>query len=326
MISEHIYKFVWDGNTFYVLAAGIGTLLLFFALMAHFAPNDRAAERMRRASLRYIGGRERRRLIKSPDQIPSGLLKALIPVDRAQRTQIRLQLEKAGFMGSHAVKGFYIFRLCMALALPFVAILLYSASAFVGLPVAVDEMVNSIDNLRMLQILAISAAVGFYGPSFWLDHKVKARKREITEAFPNAMDLLQISAEAGLGFDAAMTRVGQQIESVAPTINHEFMLVQTEILAGRDREQALLDMADRMDIDEARSFVNVIIQSLRYGSSISEALLSYASEMRENREVAAQEKANKLPVQMSAVMAMLMLPALFLITLGPTVIRYIRMF
>ena len=85
-------------------------------------------------------------------------------------------------------------------------------------------------------------------------------------------------------------------------------------------------MADRMDIEEAHSFVNVVIQSMQYGSSISDALQVYAVEMRETRELRAQEKANRLPVQMSAVMASLMLPALFMITLGPTVIRYIRFF
>lgn len=326
MIGEYIISFAWDRSTFYLMCSGVGTLMLFFLVMAYFAPPDRAAERMRRASVKYIGGAERKRLIKTPDQIPAGVLKALIPVDRAERTQIRLQLEKAGFSGSHAVKGYYILRLCLALAVPFLAIVLVSTRAFIGVPPVLDEFLNGLSNLRVLQILAVSAAVGFYAPSFWLGRKVKIRKREITETFPNAMDLLQISAEAGLGFDSAMTRVGQQIERVSPTVSHEFLLVQTEILAGRERERSLMDMADRMDIDEARSFVNVIIQSLRYGSSISEALLSYAAEMRETREVSAQEKANKLPVQMSAVMAMLMLPALFLITLGPTVIRYLRMF
>ncbi len=324
---DDVLKFVaFDRDSFLLLGVGVGTLLLFFGLTAAFAPKDQVAERMKKASYAYIGGRKRRNLVKSPDQIPVGLLKALIPEDRAERTQIRLQLEQAGFTGGQAVKGFYLLRLCLALIAPCIAIMLISIRAFVGVPPQVDEFLNGISNIRALQILAVSVAVGFYGPTFWLRSKINARQREIAEAFPNALDLMQISAEAGLGFDAAMTRVGQQIERVAPTVSHEFLLVQTEILAGRDREQALLDMADRMGIDEAKSFVNVVLQAMRYGSSISDALLSYAVEMRENRELAAQEKANKLPVQMSAVMAMLMLPALFLITLGPTVIRYLQVF
>ena len=121
-----------------------------------------------------------------------------------------------------------------------------------------------------------------------------------------------------------MTRVGQEVDRVSPTDGHEFLLVRTEVLAGRDCEQALRDMAERMDIEEARSFENVVTQSLQYGSSVSDALQVYAVEMRETRELQAQGKANRLPVQMSAVMASLKLPALFMITLGPTVIRYIR--
>lgn len=326
MIGEYFFSFSWDRNTFMLMGVGVGTLLLFFGLTAAFAPTDRVAERMRKASISYMGGEKRRKLIKTPDQIPAGLLKALIPENRAERTQIRLQLEQAGFTGGQAVKKFYFLRLFMALILPCLAIMLVSIRAFIGMPSIVDEFLNGLSGMRSLQIIAVTVGVGFYGPTIWLRRKINARRREIGDAFPNALDLLQISAEAGLGFDAAMTRVGQQIERVSPTISFEFLLVQTEILAGRDREQALTDMADRMDISEARSFVNVIIQSLRYGSSISEALLAYAVEMRENRELAAQEMANKLPVQMSAVMAMLMLPALFMITLGPTVIRYMRMF
>ena len=326
MLNDFIFSFTGDTRMLVLVAVGIGTLLLFFGLMAAFAPSDPVAKRMRKASLRYVGGKERRRLLKTPDQIPGGLLKALIPEDRAERTQIRLQLEKAGFNGSSAVKGFYLFRLGLALFVPLIAVLVFSVRAFVGVPPVIDDFLNGFSNLRTLQILAVCVAVGFYTPTIWLHRKINARRRDIGDGFPNALDLMQISAEAGLGFDAAMTKVGQQIARVSPTISDEFLLVQTEILAGRDRQQALYDMADRMDIEEARSFVNVVIQSLQYGSSISEALQAYAVEMRENRELVAQEKANKLPVKMSGVMAMLMLPALFMITLGPTVIRYIRLF
>ena len=84
-------------------------------------------------------------------------------------------------------------------------------------------------------------------------------------------------------------------------------------------------MAERMGVDEVNSFVTVVSQSMEYGTSISEAMSAYAIEMRETRELKAQEKANKLPVQMSAVMATLMLPALFMITLGPTIIKYMAM-
>lgn len=272
------------------------------------------------------GTSQRRRLMKIPDSVPVGLLKALVPDDQVMRTQIRLQLEKAGFTGPHSVRNFYLFRLMLALTVPTIAVLLVSIRAFFGVTPEVDEFLNSLSSLRIIQILAVSTAIGFYTPTMWLNRKIKQRRREIEEGFPNAMDLLQISSEAGLGFDAAMTKVGQEIARVSPVISDEFLQVQTEVLAGRERSDALGQMAIRMDLAEAHSFVNVIIQSMQYGSSISEALKSYAEEMRETRETNAQEKANKLPVKMSAVMASLMLPTLFMITLGPIIIRYIRVF
>jgi tight adherence protein C len=212
------------------------------------------------------------------------------------------------------------------MTVPTIAVMLVSIRAFFGVPPAFDDFLNGLTNLRVLQVLAVSTAIGFYTPTFWLNHKIKKRYRDIEDGFPNAMDLLQISAEAGLGFDAAMTKVGQKISRVSPVISEEFLQVQTEVLAGRERSEALIQMGVRMNLPEVLSFVNVIVQSMQYGSSISDALKAYAVEMRENREINAQEKANKLPVKMSAVMASLMLPTLFMITPGPIVIRYMRAF
>ena len=103
-------------------------------------------------------------------------------------------------------------------------------------------------------------------------------------------------------------------------------MVQLEIAAGGEREKALLDMAERTEVDEVNSFANVILQSIRFGTSISQALQVYAYEMRLARELKAQEKANKLPVKMSAVMAALMLPAMILLIVGPVAIRWMNTF
>lgn len=323
---EYNFGFAGDINAFIYLGLGLGFLFIFFGIYQALLPDGHEASRMRRVSRSYLSSANKHNLMKTPDQIPAGLLKALVPTDRSERTQIRLQLEQAGFIGSHSVRNFYLLRLFLALLVPTVALLLISIRAFVSMPSFIDEFLNSFGMMKTLVVLAISVAIGFYGPTYWLSRRIKKRRRAIEESFPNAMDLMQISSEAGMGFDAAMTKVGQKLENVAPTVSQEFLLVQTEILAGRSREQALNDMSDRMGIDEARSFVNVIVQSLQYGSSVSDALKAYAVEMRETRELKAQEKANKLPVQMSAVMASLMLPALFLITLGPTVIKFMEVF
>ena len=162
--------------------------------------------------------------------------------------------------------------------------------------------------------------------SVWLNGQVKERQLRITESFPNALDLLQVSIEAGLGFDAAMTRVANELAGVSPEIAFEFLTVQHQVAAGRSREVALQSMARNTGVDMVRSFSTVVVQSMHFGTSMAEALTTYSQEMRTTRELKAQEMANKLPVKMSAVLASLMLPAVVIVTIGPVVIRYIRVF
>ena len=316
----------FDVETLVLLVKGLGILMLCFGLYATFFKTAPATIRMRDTSLAYARKSDRKALLKTPDIVPEGLLKALIPEDRTERTAVRFRLRQAGFDGPNAVRNFFLLRLLLALAIPFLAVVLFSFREFVGVPSWIDAYLNQVGKLRVVQTIAVGVAIGFYGPTYWLKAKIKSRRTEIEQDFPNGLDLLQISTEAGLGLEAAMTRVGQKLSDVAPALSEEFLTCQIEILAGRDRAQALTDMAERTGIEEMTSFVNLLIQSMEYGTSISDALNAYAIEMREAREMKAQEKANKLPVQMSAVMATLMLPALFLITLGPTIIRYMAVF
>ena len=327
-MEEYLAGFgiVSDPKVLFPLGLGASVLLIGFGIFAAVAGRDPVAERMRAASGRFVRGRSRREILRSPDKIPEGLLKAIIPEDRSERTQIKNQLRRAGFDGPDTVRNFFLMRLALAMFFPIASVLFFSIREFVGVPSSVDEWLNGITNLRVTQTVAVATAIGFYTPTIWLKRRIRNRQQQIREGFPNALDLLQVSSRAGLGFDAAMTRVGQSLSQVSPAVSEEFMLCQAEVLAGRDRRQALMDMADRTGMEEIKSFAQVIAQSMDYGTSISDALTAYSNEMRTMREMKAIEKANRLPVQMSGVMASMMLPALFLITLGPTVIRYIRVF
>ncbi len=316
----------FDQSAALLLVKGLAILMLSYACFTAFLKEDAASRRMRQTSKVYVNKEARQALRKTPDQVPEGLLKALIPEDRSERTAIRFRLRQAGFDGVNAVRNFFILRLTLSMAAPFLAVVFFSIREFVGVSSWVDEWFNSITPLRIVQTIAVLVALGFYGPTYWLKSKIAARRREIEMSFPNALDLLQISVEAGLGIDAAMTRVGQKLAPVAPAISEEFLTCQIEVLAGRDRGQALIDMGERIGVEEVTSFVALLNQSMEYGTSVAVALNAYALEMRDAREMKAHEKANKLPVHMSAVLATLMLPALFLITLGPTIIRYSSMF
>jgi tight adherence protein C len=304
---------------------GLTVMVLLMLIARGMESDEPIARRMRAAARLHRKAEASAALLKVSETTPAGLFKALIPENPLERTQVRLNLAQAGFDGVNAVRNFYLLRLALALIGPLLVVVLYALRETTVLPLGLRMAMAGMAPLRILQILAVSVAVGFYGPGYWLNSKIKARKQRIEDGFPNALDLLQISAAAGMGFDAAMQRVGTELAMVSPDIAEEMLLVQREVLAGRPRELALTDMANRMGIAEALSFANVVLQSIQFGTSVSAALTAYAQEMRENRQLKAQEKANKLPVQMSAVMAMLMLPALLLITLGPIVIRYMRM-
>lgn len=313
----------YDPITLLPIATAIGVLIMFAGVFVAYGRTDPAARRMRRLSKQASRDIS---LLKNETRQPEGLLKALIPEDQSERRQIQLHLQQAGFGEEDAVRKFFFLRFGLAMVFPSIALIALSVRSFTHLPPNLDDFLNGLSTLTILQCLAVAVAIGFYGPGYWLKSRMDSRKQRIEEGFPNAMDLLQIAVEAGMGFDMAMSRVAKELENVTPDIAWEFRMVQREILAGRERETALSDMADRMGIEEASSFVNVIIQSMQYGTSISDALNGYAIEMRQTRELRAQEKANKLPVQMSAIMASFMLPALFILTLGPIAIQYMAMF
>jgi tight adherence protein C len=306
-----------------IIFAGAAALLLATGVLGVFATRSRSATRLRVISdaMNTSGpALTREREVSAP----SGWKKVLIPEDPSVRAQIQFQLSKVGFDRPNAVELFFIIRLSLALSTPFIVIVLMGLLQSRLLPAMLADVIEATSRVYLMQISAVGTAIGFYGPSYWLNKRINERKLKMTQAFPNAMDLIQISVEAGMGFDAAMARVGKELGRVAPDLAYELLLVQMETQAGRDREAALFDMADRMGIDEAKSFALVIVQSMQFGTSLTNALKTYAAEMRQMRELSAQEKANKLPVQMSAVMSVLMLPALFLITLTPIIIRYLE--
>ena len=313
-----------NSQTFLLAVIGVGTMLGVIGIGRALTEKSAAAERMspknRVSVMRPASG------IPSNEQKNSALSKSLTPNSAEERFAVQLALAKAGYRGSNAVAGYYLTRLLLGLGLP-VAMLL--TLAFARMPAAPGWLAASLGGLSvipMTQMVCVLCAIGFFGPSFWLRSKINERRLAIEEAFPNALDLIQIAVEAGLGFDQALMRVSSEIQSVAPDLADEIIAAENEIQAGRDRDRALLQMARRTGIDEVSSFVNVVLQSARFGTPMSEALSTYAEEMRLSRELKAQEKANRLPVLMSAVMASLMLPAILMLTLGPVVIRYVHYF
>lgn len=314
-----------DPATLAMAGTGFGALLLVLGLAGMMGGKDPVLRRIEATGRRRANASDNG-LLQPVAADPKGLMKTLVPADRAERTRVQRQLSQAGLTGPHALRNYYLMRVLLGIVLPG---LLLGATALVRaglitLPDPLTERIVGLSRLSLLQVLAVLVGIGFFGPAYWLRSRSGARRQAIEYAFPNTLDLVQISVEAGLGFDAAMIRVANEIAHVAPEISAEFLAAQREIQAGRNRDKALLDMATRMQVEEVTSFVNVILQSARFGTDISDVLRTYSQEMRMHRELKAQEMANKLPVKMSGVLASLMLPALVLMTVGPVALRFIR--
>ena len=309
-----------------LVGVAIGALVFVMGVSSVLAGPGQDVRRMRgtRQSSGHDQGSQGADLIRSYERRPEGFLKAFVPSSEQERSKIAKSLRQAGFHRRNAVRDFYAIRTFLSIVLPilFIAYLFFPTNF--DMPFGFGSGGTQIGTIGMFQILTVLVVVGFYGPSVWLRSRIRKRRQEITFGFPNALDLLQVAIEAGLGFDTAMTRVANELAKVSPAISEEFLMLQLEIQAGKDRDRAFLDMAERAGVDEVASFSNVIMQATQFGTSVSDALSTYANEMRVNRELKAQERANRLPVQMSGVMAGFMMPVLLMLILSPVLIRWMR--
>jgi tight adherence protein C len=163
-----------------------------------------------------------------------------------------------------------------------------------------------------------AAFAGFYLPHLMLSSKISRRQKEIRKAMPDALDLLTICVEAGLGFDAAMSKVSEKWEN---ELSLAFARVIREVQLGKVRREALKDMADRLGIPEMTSFVAAIIQSEQLGVSMAKVLRIQSDQMRVKRRQRAEEEAHKAPVKMIIPMALLIFPSIMIIILTPAVIQ-----
>ncbi|MBS8225604.1 type II secretion system F family protein [Vannielia litorea] len=311
-----------------LVAFGLGAGLLFVSLVVLLGQKNAAAVRIAQTRTAKADARFERGLLRDTVRTPKGILRIALPTNEDERRKMELKFRQAGYVTPTAMRVYTSVRMLLGFGLPAAFILALVAAKLPGLPVpeALASRLNGLGRLGIMQIIAVMVAVGYYLPALWLNSRVTERRLRITESFPNALDLMQVATEAGLGFDAAMTRVGNELAGVSPEIAFEFLSAQHQISAGRSRDAALMTMAENTGVDMVRSFATVVSQSIQFGTPMAEALTTYAAEMRLERELKAQEMANKLPVKMSGVLASLMLPAVVLVTIGPVVIRYIRVF
>jgi len=258
------------------------------------------------ASLRAASGRDAwSRLIEAIE-------KRGLSLSDSNAGPLAAKLAAAGYSSPQAPRVFTLVRLVLTLGLP---------ALLVGLTLLSG---NTPSILKLYLFGAALAVFGLYAPNLFIAAKADRRREQLIRGFPDALDLMLVCVEAGLGLEAAFDRVGREMALSHPLISQLLGTVVLELRAGRGREEALRLMGDRAGVDQIRSFATLLIQSNKLGSSIGQTLRVYAAEMRERRRLAAQEKAHRLPVLLSIPLVACMLPVMIGVLMLPALIRVVR--
>ncbi len=223
---------------------------------------------------------------------------------------VRRRLIRAGFRGETALKVLYGSKVFFGALLPIV----------VGFAIANSNMDPT---YKFLTVLG-AAAAGFFGPNEYVQLRAKKRQKEIRKALPNALDLMVVCVESGLGLDQAVVQVASELEKSHPEIAEEFGLVNLELKAGKRRPDALRNLAERTNVDDLKKLVAVLIQADRFGTGIAQSLRAHSEYMRVQARQIAEEKAAKLGVKLVFPIFFCILPSLFVVTVGPVIVRIMR--
>ncbi len=224
---------------------------------------------------------------------------------------ISRRLHQAGYRGNRAVRIFWGLRIFLCLAF-----------GFGGLFIALTSQASMSD---LLLLTAAGAAVGYMLPFLTVFRKSRTRVLEMRETLPDTLDLIVVCVEAGMGVDAALNRVGREQNAQKLALGEEMLLATQEMQAGAARKDALLRLADRVGLDEFKSLVTFLTQTEEMGGSIARSLRVYAETMRDKRSQAAEEAARKTVIKLIFPLVFFILPAIFIILLGPPGLGIIEM-
>ena len=235
-------------------------------------------------------------------------------VDGALRAKLRRDLLRAGYFRNDAINYYIFFRISLVIVLPAVAYILTS-TVFSTAPWPLKFVV-----------LIISAGIGIIGPDAWLSRKQRKLSVRFRQLFPDLLDLLVVCVDAGLSLEASFDRVTGEIVKQNRALGLNLAIMGEEMRAGRSTVEALDSLADRLGVDEARSFMMLLRQSLELGTDVGDALRVFSDEMRDKRLLRAEEAANKLSVKMVIPLSLFIFPVVLLVVGLPIGIRLATLF
>lgn len=250
---------------------------------------------------------------KHPSLVFHDLVKRLgdvIPASPKDVSVMQKRMIRAGIKGPNALKYLYGSKVAGAILMPLLMSALVVGSA-------------SDSSNKLIAILA-AAAAGFWGPNEYVKIRGQKRQKELARGLPNALDLLVVCVESGLGMDQAIIQVAKELEVAYPAISEEFAMVNYELKAGKRRAEALRNLAERTSVEDLKKLVAVLIQADRFGTGVAQSLRAHADYMRVQARQIAEEKAAKLGVKLVFPIFFCILPSLFVVTVGPVVVKIIR--
>jgi tight adherence protein C len=229
--------------------------------------------------------------------------------DRSMRNRLRLQLIQAGYRSDTA---FYNY-LAVKLILPIVLVVIY----------LVSRVFYRFGADTLLAIIAL-LVIGYFTPNLWVWLMRKARQERIFKGLPDALDLMVVCVEAGLGLDMTFKRVGDEVRPLCKDLADEFALTTLEVRAGKSRDETFRDMALRSNVPEVSNLMTVLSQTSRFGTSLATALRVHADAMRTKRRQIAEEIAAKSTVKLIFPLVLFIFPAIFVVLIGPGAIKIIK--
>ncbi|MEY4984376.1 MAG: hypothetical protein RIR62_2642 [Pseudomonadota bacterium] len=289
----------------------LGVLLVLLTLPVFLKKRDEPFDRLKREAARGTAKADPGLALRRPDERADKLEKYahfLEPKNREELSAAKLKMVRAGYRTKNAVRVFHFAQLTLGLGALAVG-LIYTLLTSGGQEVEIQSVVIT---------TLIPAAAGYYLPVYWVNRRLQTRQVEMTQGFPDALDMMLVCVEAGQSLDQAIIRVSKESRASCPALAEEFEIVAHEVKAGKERVQVLRDMAERVGLPDITSFVTTMIQSATFGTSIAEALRVYSAEMRDKRVMRAEEKANTLPTKLTLGTMMFTVPPLLLMLIGPS--------
>jgi tight adherence protein C len=238
----------------------------------------------------------------------------LEPQNAEEYSAAKLKLLQAGYRSKNAVRIFHFLQFALGIF-----------GLICGGIYAIIQSTQVDVTAQQLAIWIMGpGGAGYMLPRYWVTRRQQKRKEAIENGFPDSLDMMLVCVEAGQSLDQSILRVARELRNGFPDLSEEYDIVSQEVKAGKDKTTVLKDMSERCGVSDIASFVTVLVQSQQFGTSISDALRVYASEMRDKRVMRAEEKANKLPTKMTLATMMLTVPPLMAMLIGPSIYAIVK--